>query len=72
MVEFRFNNKSLPPLQEEIPFIELLEKYANMRNGENNKLSSVVIQDQLLPLLQKIDSKFDIKKIEEAEAPDSK
>jgi hypothetical protein len=43
-----------------------------MRNGENNKLSSVVIQDQLLPLLQKIDSKFDIKKIEEAEAPDSK
>ena len=72
MVEFRFNNKSLPPLQEEIPFIERLEKYANMRNGENNKLSSVVIQDQLLPLLQKIDSKFDIKKIEEAEAPDSK
>lgn len=72
MVEFRFNNKSLPPLQEEIPFIERLEKYANMRKCENNKLSSVIIQDQLLPLLQKIDSKFDIKKTEDAESPDSK
>lgn len=72
MVEFRFNNKGLPPMQEEFPFIERLEKYAITRSDEKDKLSSIIIQDQLLPLLQKINNKLGINKIKETDMTVSK
>lgn len=58
MVTFRFNSKGLPPLQEEQPFIERLEKFASLRTDDKKKLSSVVIQDSLLPLLGNVKNKF--------------
>lgn len=58
IVSLRFDrNYALDLKTEEMPFIERLEKYARLRSGDKKKLSSFIIQDQLLPLLEKIKEK---------------
>ena len=58
LVSLRFDrNYALDLKTEEMPFIERLEKYARLRSGDKKKLSSFIIQDQLLPLLEKIKEK---------------
>lgn len=59
LVVFRFNsNDKLFHVAEEMPFIERLEKYAILRAEDKKKLSSVIINDQLLPLLKKVKNKY--------------
>lgn len=59
IVSLRFDgNYALDLKTEEMPFIERLEKYARLRSGDKKKLSSYIIQDQLLPLLEKIKKKM--------------
>lgn len=59
MVNFRFNsNFAFNARTEEMPFINHLEKYASLRSDDKKKLSSFVIHDQLLPLLDKIKNKI--------------
>lgn len=59
LVNFRFNsNIAFNARTEEMPFIKHLEKYACLRSDDKKKLSSVIIQEQLLPLLEKIKKKM--------------
>lgn len=59
LVNFRFNsNIAFNARTEEMPFIKHLEKYASLRSDDKKKLSSVIIQEQLLPLLEKIKKKM--------------
>lgn len=59
LVVFRFNsNDKLFHVAEEMPFIERLEKYAILKAEDKKKLSSVIINDQLLPLLKKVKNKY--------------
>ena len=59
LVNFRFNsNIAFNSRTEEMPFIKHLEKYASLRSDDKKKLSSFVIHDQLLPLLNKIKNKI--------------
>lgn len=59
MVNFRFNsNFAFNASTEEMPFINHLEKYASLRSDDKKKLSSFIIHDQLLPLLEKIKKKM--------------
>ena len=59
IVSLRFDgNYALDLKTEEKPFIERLEKYALLRSGDKKKLSTYIIQDQLLPLLEKIEKKM--------------
>lgn len=59
LVVFRFNsNDKLFHVAEEMPFIERLEKWAILRAEDKKKLSSVIINDQLLPLLKKVKNKY--------------
>lgn len=59
LVVFRFNsNDKLFHVAEEMPFIERLEKYVILRAEDKKKLSSVIINDQLLPLLKKVKNKY--------------
>lgn len=67
LVAFRFNSDTgIAPMVEELPFIEYLEKYASERAQDNSRLSLVLIQDQLLPLLKKVRIKLKRKEAEEA------
>lgn len=59
IVSLRFDRNGVWGLmKEEKPFIERLEKYALLRSGDKKKLSTYIIQDQLLPLLEKIKKKM--------------
>ena len=59
IVSLRFDrNGGWESMKEEKPFLERLEKYALLRSGDKKKLSSYIIQDQLLPLLEKIKKKM--------------
>lgn len=59
LVNFRFNNNiAFNARTEEMPFIKHLEKYASLRSDDKKKLSSFVIHDLLLPLLNKIKIKI--------------
>lgn len=59
IVSLRFDrNGGWESMKEEKPFLERLEKYALLRSGDKKKLSSYIIQDQLLPLLEKIEKKM--------------
>ena len=59
IVSLRFDrNYALDLKTEEMPFIKHLEKYASLRSDDKKKLSSFVIHDQLLPLLNKIKNKI--------------
>lgn len=59
LVVFRFNsNDKLFHVAEEMLFIERLEKYAILKAEDKKKLSSVIINDQLLPLLKKVKNKY--------------
>ena len=59
LVNFRFNNNIAFNFRtEEMPFIKHLEKYASLRSDDKKKLSSFVIHDLLLPLLNKIKNKI--------------
>lgn len=59
IVSLRFDRNGVwGSMKEEKPFIERLEKYALLRSGDKKKLSTYIIQDQLLPLLEKIKKKM--------------
>lgn len=59
IVSLRFDrNGGWESMKEEKPFLERLEKYALLRSGDKKKLSTYIIQDQLLPLLEKIKKKM--------------
>lgn len=55
LITLRFNsNNCFALISEEFPFIERLEKYVRKKAADKTKLSSIIIQDQLLPLLEKV------------------
>lgn len=59
IASLRFDrNGGWESMKEEKPFLERLEKYALLRSGDKKKLSTYIIQDQLLPLLEKIKKKM--------------
>lgn len=58
LIGFRYNNNTIANLKEEISFIINLKKVVKAMSNDKTKLSSMIIQDQLLPELEKVESRM--------------
>lgn len=58
MVGLRYNNDLLKGLMDELPFISRLKEAVRDKAKDKTKLSSVIVHDQLLPKLEKVERRM--------------
>lgn len=59
-VSMRYNNDLIIQLLEEKPFIMRLKEVVKERGKDKTRLSSIIIHDQLLPALEKVERRMDM------------